>query len=181
MSSNLKWYVVHTYSGFEERAKQGLLDLAKNEGCEDKFGEIFIPQTVSESVTKSGKKRAVSKTSFPGYILVQMDLTDLTMHIVKSTPKITGFVGNSKKPRPLPDHEVLQITSNEAREQQQEVVVAEVQFSKGEAVKVMEGPFSNFDGVIDEVKPDKAKVRVLVSIFGRETPVELEYGQVEKI
>lgn len=178
---NMKWYVVHTYSGFEERAKQGLIELAKNEGCDEKFGEIFIPQTVSESVTKSGKKKSVSRTSFPGYMLVQMDLNDLTMHIVKSTPKITGFVGNAKKPRPLPDHEVLQVTSTEAREQQQEVVVSDVQFTKGEAVKVMEGPFSNFDGVIDEVKPDKAKVRVLVSIFGRETPVELEYNQVEKI
>ncbi|NRA67111.1 MAG: transcription termination/antitermination factor NusG [Pseudobacteriovorax sp.] len=181
VNSNLKWYVVHTYSGYEERAKQGLIELAKNEGCEEAFGEIFIPQTVSESVTKSGKKKSVSRTSFPGYMLVQMDLNDMTMHIVKSTPKITGFVGNSKKPRPLPDHEVLQITSVEAREQQQEVVVSEVEFTKGESVKVMEGPFSNFDGIIDEVKPDKAKVRVLVSIFGRETPVELEYGQVEKI
>lgn len=180
MSGELKWYVVHTYSGFEERAKQSLLELAKNEGCESQFGEVFIPQTVTESVTKSGKKRAVSKTSFPGYMLVQMDLTDMTMHIVKSTPKITGFVGNAKRPRPLPDHEVLQITSEEAREQAKEVV-PEVQFSKGEAVKVMEGPFSNFDGVIDEVKPDKAKIRVLVSIFGRETPVELEFSQVEKI
>lgn len=180
MSSELKWYVVHTYSGYEERAKQSLLELAKNEGCDDQFGEIFIPQTQTETVTKAGKKKSVSKTSFPGYILVQMDLTDLTMHIVKSTPKITGFVGATKRPRPLPDHEVLQITSEEAREQAKEVV-PEVQFSKGESVKVMEGPFSNFDGVIDEVKPDKAKVRVLVSIFGRETPVELEYGQVEKI
>ncbi|SME87977.1 transcription termination/antitermination protein NusG [Pseudobacteriovorax antillogorgiicola] len=180
MSGEFKWYVVHTYSGYEERAKQSLLELAKNEGCEEQFGEVFIPQTVSETVTKSGKKKAVSKTSFPGYILVQMDLTDLTMHIVKSTPKITGFVGNTKRPRPLPDHEVLQITSEEAREQAKEVI-PDVQFAKGEAVKVMEGPFSNFDGVIDEVKPDKAKVRVLVSIFGRETPVELEFGQVEKI
>ena len=180
MTSEFKWYVVHTYSGYEERAKQSLIELARNEGCEDKFGEVFIPQTVSESVTKAGKKKSVSKTSFPGYMLVQMDLTDLTMHIVKSTPKITGFVGNSKRPRPLPDHEVLQITSEEAREQAKEVV-PQVEFSKGEAVKVMEGPFSNFDGVIDEVRPEKAKLRVLVSIFGRETPVELEYGQVEKI
>lgn len=180
MNSEYKWYVVHTYSGYEERAKLSLLELAKNEGCEDKFGEIFIPQTVSESVTKSGKKKSVSRASFPGYMLVQMDLNDHTMHVVKSTPKITGFVGSTKRPRPLPDHEVIQITSEEAREQAMEVV-PDAQFSKGEAVKVMEGPFSNFDGIIDEVKPDKAKVRVLVSIFGRETPVELEFGQVEKI
>lgn len=181
MSEELKWYVVHTYSGFEERAKQGLFERAKSENCEDKFGDIYIPQTTSESVTKAGKKKTVSKTSFPGYIIVQMMLDDHTMHIVKSTPKITGFVGNQKNPRPLPDHEVLKITSPESVEQQQQDIVPEVQFSKGEAVKVMEGPFSNFDGVIDEVRPEKAKVRVLVSIFGRETPVELEYGQVEKI
>ncbi|MFW7377935.1 MAG: transcription termination/antitermination protein NusG [Oligoflexus sp.] len=180
MSAELKWYVVHTYSGFEEKAKQALLERARGAGMEDKFGEIYIPQTLSESVTKAGKKRSVSKTSFPGYIIVQMDLNDSTMHLVKSTPKITGFIGNTKNPRALPDHEVLKITSPESVQEKKEVV-QEVQFAKGEAVKVMEGPFSNFDGVIDEVRPEKAKVRVLVSIFGRETPVELEYGQVEKI
>lgn len=180
MSEELKWYVIHTYSGFEERAKRSLLDLAKSEGHEDKFGEVYIPHQVTESVTKSGKKKSVTKTSFPGYIIVQMKLDETSMHIVKSTPKITGFVGNSKNPRPLPDHEVLKMTSPEEQEKPQEVVHA-VQFTKGEAVKVMEGPFSNFDGVVDEVKPDKAKIRVLVSIFGRETPVELEYNQVEKI
>jgi len=180
MSAELKWYVVHTYSGFEEKAKQALLERARGAGMEEKFGEIYIPHTMSESVTKAGKKRAVSKTSFPGYIIIQMDLDDSTMHLVKSTPKITGFVGNAKSPRALPDHEVLKITSPESVQETKEVV-QEVQFSKGESVKVMEGPFSNFDGVIDEVRPEKAKVRVLVSIFGRETPVELEYGQVEKI
>lgn len=180
MSADLKWYVIHTYSGFEEKAKQALLERVRGAGLDDKFGEIYIPQTTSESITKSGKKRSVSKTSFPGYIIVQMDLNDSTMHLVKSTPKITGFIGNTRHPRPLPDHEVLQLTSPEAVQEKKEVV-QELQFSKGEAVKVMEGPFSNFDGVIDEVRPDKAKVRVLVSIFGRETPVELEFGQVEKI
>jgi transcriptional antiterminator NusG len=109
-----------------------------------------------------------------------MHLDDESMHIVKSTPKITGFVGNAKHPKALPDHEVLRMTSPESVKETKQVQ-QEVQFSKGEAVKVMDGPFSNFDGVIDEVRPDKAKIRVLVSIFGRETPVELEFGQVEKI
>lgn len=180
MTYDLKWYVIHTYSGFEEKAKSGLIDRAKSEGQQDKFGEIYIPHTVSETVNKAGKKRSVSKTSFPGYIIVQMHLDDESMHTVKSTPKITGFVGNAKHPKPLPDHEVLRMTSPESVQDKKEVV-QEVHFSKGEAVKVMDGPFSNFDGVIDEVRPDKSKVRVLVSIFGRETPVELEYGQVEKI
>lgn len=181
MSAELKWYVVHTYSGFEEKAKQALLERARGAGLEEKFGEIYIPQTKTESVTKAGKKRSVSKTSFPGYIIIQMALDESTMHLVKSTPKITGFVGNAKNPRALPDHEVLKLTSPESLVEEKKEVVQDVQFTKGEAVKVMEGPFSNFDGVIDEVRPDKAKVRVLVSIFGRETPVELEYGQVEKI
>lgn len=181
MSEELKWYVVHTYSGFEERAKQSLLELAKKEECEEKFGDVYIPQQVAESVTKSGKKKMVSKTSFPGYIMVQMQLDDLSMHIVKSTPKITGFVGNSKNPRPLSDHEVMKLMTPEEAEEEAVVTTHDIQFSKGESVKVMEGPFSNFDGIIDEVRPDKAKLRVLVSIFGRETPVELDYNQVEKI
>ena len=179
--ADLKWYVVHTYSGFEEKAKLSLLERAKNAGLGDSFGEIHIPQIYSENVTKSGKKKVVAKTSFPGYIIVEMNLNDSTMHLVKQTPKITGFIGNAKNPKPLPDHEVLQLTSPEAVQQQQEVVVQDVQFHKGEAVKVMEGPFSNFDGVIDEVRPEKSKLKVLVSIFGRETPVELDYGQVEKV
>ena len=175
-----KWYVVHTYSGYEEKAKLSLLERAKIHGMEDRFGDIRIPQTVKESVTKTGKKKQVSRTSFPGYMIVEMEMSDETMHLVKDTPKITGFVGNTKNPKPLPDREVIQFTSEEAVIETKEVV-AEVQFTKGESVKVMEGPFSNFDGIIDEVKPEKSKVRVLVSIFGRETPVELEYRQVEKV
>jgi transcription termination/antitermination protein NusG len=182
MTYDLKWYVVHTYSGFEEKAKASLIDRAKSENQDGKFGEIYIPHTVSETVNKAGKKRSVSRTSFPGYIIVQMHLDDESMHTVKSTPKITGFVGNAKHPKPLRDHEVLRLTSPES-------VVPEttreaenlVHFAKGESVKVMDGPFSNFDGIIDEVRPDKSKVRVLVSIFGRETPVELDFSQVEKI
>lgn len=180
MTYDLKWYVIHTYSGFEEKAKSGLIDRAKSEAQQDKFGDIYIPHTTTETVNKAGKKRSVSRTSFPGYILVQMHLDDESMHIVKSTPKITGFVGNARHPKPLPDHEVLRMTSPEAVKEKKDTV-PEFHFNKGEAVKVMDGPFSNFDGVIDEVRPDKSKVRVLVSIFGRETPVELDFGQVEKI
>lgn len=180
MTYDLKWYVIHTYSGFEEKAKSGLIDRAKSEDKLEKFGEIYIPHTTSETVNKAGKKRSVSRTSFPGYILVQMHLDDESMHIVKSTPKITGFVGNARHPKPLPDHEVLRMTSPEAVQDKKDTAPV-FHFSKGEPVKVMDGPFSNFDGVIDEVKPDKGKVRVLVSIFGRETPVELDFGQVAKI
>lgn len=181
MTYDLKWYVIHTYSGFEEKAKAGLIDRAKSENQAEKFGEIYIPHTVSETINKAGKKRAVSRTSFPGYIIVQMFLDDESMHVVKGTPKITGFVGNARHPKALPDHEVLRLTNPELIKETRSEVEQKVHFSKGDSVKVMDGPFSNFDGVIDEVRPDKAKVRVLVSIFGRETPVELDYGQVEKI
>lgn len=180
MAYDLKWYVIHTYSGFEEKAKSGLIDLAKSAGQVEKFGDIYIPHTVSETVNKAGKKKSVSRTSFPGYIIVQMHLDDESMHVVKTTPKITGFVGNARHPKALPDHEVLRMTHPESVEDKVEVL-QDVRFSKGDPVKVMDGPFSNFDGVVDEVRPDKARVRVLVSIFGRETPVELEFGQVSKI
>lgn len=180
MENEKKWFVVHTYSGYEEKAKSGLLERAKLIGLQEKLGDIHIPKVVKENTTKTGKKKKVSKTSFPGYIIVQMILDDSTIQLIKDTPKITGFVGNQKNPKPLPDREVLAIVAPEQVQKEPEVV-AEVQYSKGDSVKVVDGPFSNFDGVIDEVRPEKSKVRVLVSIFGRETPVELEYRQVELI
>lgn len=178
--SELKWYVVHTYSGYEEKAKLSLFERAKNLNMEDRVGEVIIPHTTTEKVLKSGKKKTSNKTSFPGYMIVQLDLDDNVIQLVKSTPRITGFIGNQKAPRPLPDNEVLRLTSPELVEEVKKPV-AEVQFTKGESVKVKEGPFAEFDGVIDEVRPEKAKLRVLVSIFGRETPVELDYNQVEKL
>lgn len=176
-----KWYVVHTYSGSEEKAKQGLLERIKVQHMETKFGQIFVPKTSSETVLKSGKKKRVEKTSFPGYILVEMEFDDSSSLLVRETPKITGFVGNAKHPRPISDAEVIRLTSPEAVEAQRAQVMTEVNFRKGESVKVKDGPFTNFDGVIDEVRADKMKLRILVSIFGRETPVELDYAQVEKI
>lgn len=181
MAGAKKWYVVHTYSGSEEKAKQGLLDRIKARQMESRFGQIFVPRSATETVLKSGKKKRVEKTSFPGYILVEMDFDDSTSLLVRETPKITGFVGNAKQPRPMSDAEVLRLTSPEAVEAQKAAVTAEVNFRKGESVKVKDGPFTNFDGIIDEVRADKMKLRILVSIFGRETPVELDYGQVEKI
>jgi transcriptional antiterminator NusG len=180
-ASDKKWYVVHTYSGFEEKAKQGLLERVKMHNMTEKFGQVFVPKTATEQILKSGKKKRVEKTSFPGYILVEMVMTDETNHLVKETPKITGFVGDARKPRPMTDREVLALTSPEALAEQAKKVVTHIEFEKGEAVKVKEGPFTNFDGVVDEVRADKMKLRILVSIFGRETPVELDYGQVEKI
>lgn len=179
VNPNMKWYVVHTYSGSEERAKLSLIENARMNKCSDKFGEIIVPKTMSETQNKAGKKKQVSKTSFPGYIIVQMMLDDLSKHVVKDTPKVTGFVGNQLNPRPISDIEVQRLTSPESIIQQKKVEM-KVSFDKGDSVKVIDGPFTNFDGVVDDVRPDKAKVRVLVSIFGRETPVDLEYSQVQK-
>ena len=181
MSAELKWYVVHTYSGYEEKAKLSLMERVRNAKMDERFGEVIVPTTMKESVSKKGKKKKVASTQFPGYMLVQMDTSDEARHLLKNTPRITGFVGNQNNPRPLPDNEVMRLTQPEAVEESSAQALPEIEFEKGENVKVIEGPFSSFDGVVDEVKPDKARLRVLVSIFGRETPVELEYRQVEKL
>lgn len=179
VNPNWRWYVVHTYSGYENRAKQCLLDRIQNEGVEEEFGEILIP---TENVTevKGGAKRTTTKKFFPGYILVQMELTDETWHVVKSTQKITGFVGGTaRRPTPIPDREVRRIT------EQMEDGVARPKptqtFEDGQQVRVIDGPFLNFTGTVEEVRPEKQKLRVLVSIFGRATPVELDYSQVERV
>lgn len=177
-----KWYIVNTYSGSEETVKLALKERIARAGLEGSFGEIYVPKMVEERILKSGKKKMVDKTSFPGYVLVQMDLNDQTMACVSSTPKVTGFVGNRRNPRPMPDSDVLKLLDPKAAGSDKAAVKADtVSFAKGETVKVIDGPFTNFDGVIEEVRADKMKLKVLVSIFGRETPVELNYNQVNKM
>lgn len=171
-----KWYGVHTYSGFENKVRLNLLERIKNEGMEEFFEEILIPsETVVE--LKKGEKKTSSRKFFPGYILVKMELTDESWHIVKETSKVTGFVGGNT-PFPIPDEEVFKITRRmvEGAEKPR----PKVQFEVGETVRVVDGPFLNFAGVVEDVKPDKGKLRVTVTIFGRATPVELEFMQVEK-
>ncbi len=172
-----QWYVVHTYSGYENRAKASLEQRIKEEGKSDLFGEILVPSEKVVEVVK-GEKRTSSRKFFPGYILVQMELNDDTWYVVKNTPKITGFVGGSTRPPPIPDEEVAKIKGQV--EEGQVHPKPKFEFSRGEQVKVIDGPFSNFSGIVDEVNQDKGKLRVLVSIFGRSTPVELEFFQVEK-
>lgn len=173
----MKWYVVHTYSGFETKAKIALEERAASLKKEEFFGEILIP---SENVVEmvQGEKKTTTRKFFPGYILVKMILNDETWHVVKNTPKITGFVGGTQRPPAVPEKEVLrltkQITEGTLRPKMK------MSFEKGESVRVIAGPFQNFNGLVDEVKPDKGKLRVLVSIFGRSTPVELDFAQVEK-
>ncbi len=172
-----QWYVVHTYSGYENRAKASLEQRIKEEGKSDLFGEILVPSEKVVEVVK-GEKRTSSRKFFPGYILVQMELNDETWYVVKNTPKITGFVGGATRPPPISDEEVAKIKGQV--EEGQVHPKPKFEFSRGEQVKVIDGPFSNFSGVVDEVNQDKGKLRVLVSIFGRSTPVELEFFQVEK-
>jgi len=171
-----KWYGIHTYSGFENKVRLSLAERIKNQGLEEDFGEILIPsETVVE--LKKGEKRTSTRKFFPGYILVNMELNDETWHVVKETSKVTGFVGGNN-PVAIPDEEVMKITRR--IEEGAEKPRPKVLFEVGETVRVIDGPFLNFSGVVEDVKPDKGKLRVMVSIFGRATPVELEFMQVEK-
>lgn len=173
---SMKWYGVHTYSSFENKVRLNLLETIKNEKMEDFFEEILIPcETVVE--LKKGEKKTSSRKFFPGYILVKMELTDETWHLVKETAKVTGFVGGNT-PFPIADEEVNKITRR--MEEGAEKPRPKVLFEVGETVRVVDGPFLNFSGVVEDVKPDKGKLRVTVTIFGRATPVELEFMQVEK-
>ena len=172
------WYIVHTYSGHEQKAKQGLLERAKALNKEECFDEILIPEEQVVEVVK-GEKRTSKRKFFPGYILVRMELNDETWHIVRGTARITGFVGGAaNKPTPISDEEVARMT-----QQIKEGAVKpkpKIKFEGGENVRVTSGPFANFQGFVDEVRPDKEKVRVMVQVFGRATPVELDYTQLEK-
>lgn len=172
-----KWYVVHTYSGFEQKAKLALLERIKSTGMQDHFGDILVP---SESVIeiRKGQKKMRNRKFFPSYILVKMDLTDESCLLVKSTPKITGFVGSGKSPPSIPEEEVLRITQQIDEGQLKPKM--NVIFEKGDSVRVIEGPFNTFNGQVEEVNPEKGRLKVLVSIFGRATPVDLEFSQVER-
>jgi transcriptional antiterminator NusG len=172
-----KWYVIHTYSGYENKARANLEERVKNLGKSALFSEILVPtETVVELV--KGKKKTSQRKIFPGYMLVKMELNDETWHIVRDTPKVTGFAGEGTKPIPIPDDEVEEVIA-----QMKEGVVKakpKVSLTVGDNVRVIDGPFVNFVGTVEEVKPDKRKVKVLVSIFGRSTPVELDFIQVER-
>ena len=176
LSSNMKWYVVHTYAGHENKARLALEDKVRQMNKQDKFGAVLIP---TESVTENvkGQRRTTTRKFYPGYMFVQMELSEETFHLVKNTPRITGFLGG-QHPTPVKDAEIAVITSQMTDGVQKPK--SKLSFEDGETVRVIDGPFSNFSGVIEEVKPEKQKLRVLVSIFGRFTPVELDYTQVEK-
>ena len=174
----MRWYVVHAYSGFEKSVQRALVERIARSGMQDSFGEILVP--VEEVVEMKGGQKSISERKFfPGYLLVQMDMTDETWHLVKSTPKVTGFVGGrANKPTPITDKEVdnILLQVQEGVEKPRPKVL----FEMGESVRVKDGPFTDFHGNVEEVNYDKNKLRVSVLIFGRATPVELDFGQVEK-
>jgi transcriptional antiterminator NusG len=174
----MHWYVVHTYSQFEKSVQRALTERIQREGMQDKFAQILVP--VEEVVELKGGQKSISERKFfPGYVLVEMEMTDESWHLVKSTPKVTGFLGGSAmKPTPISEKEVQTIM------QQMQAGVEKprpkVLFEVGESVRVKEGPFTDFNGMVEDVNYDKNKIRVAVTIFGRSTPVELDFGQVEK-
>jgi transcriptional antiterminator NusG len=171
-----QWYVIHTYSGYENKVRTNLEHRIESMGVQDKIFQIVIP-TEEEVEIKDGQRRTVQKKVFPGYVLVEMLLLDDSWYVVRNTPGVTGFVGSGNKPTPLQDSEVKAIL----KQMKMETPKVKVSFSKGERVKVVDGPFVDFLGVVDEINPERGKVRVLVSMFGRETPVELDFLQVSRI
>lgn len=178
-AGNKRWYVVHAYSGMEKAVERNLRERIDRAGMQDKFGRILVPMEEVVEL-KNGKKAVTERRFFPGYVLVEMEMADDTWHLVKHTSKVTGFVGGAKnRPAPISEAEVMKIVS-----QMQEGVEKprpKVEWEVGELVRVKEGPFTDFNGAIEDVNYDKSKVRVSVTIFGRATPVELDFSQVEKV
>lgn len=171
-----KWYIVHTYSGHENKAKLTLLERVRNANLNDLFGDVLVPTESVMEVVK-GQRRTTTRKFFPGYMFVQMVLNDQTFHLVKNTPKITGFLGGMK-PTPVPEREItgVQTNMNEGKAKPK----ARVSFEVGDSVRVVDGPFANFSAKVEEVKQDKQKIKVSLSMFGRTTSVELDFAQVEK-
>jgi len=176
---NMKWYIIHTYSGFERKVKESLESRVRAyPELEHRIGRVLIP---TESVTevRGGKKYTSERMFYPGYVLVEMDMDDNVWHVVKGTPRVTGFVGTGQQPTPLSEEEVNQIVYR-VRDSKEKPKL-KVKFEKNESVRISEGPFASFTGVVDEVNEDRETLKVMVTIFGRSTPVELGFGQVEKV
>src|SRR3569832_854913 len=175
---NMKWYIIHSYSGFERKVKESLESRISAFGLENKIGKVLIPtETVTE--VRNGKKYTSERMFYPGYVLVEMDMDDHVWHVVKSTPRVTGFVGTGQQPTPLSEDEVKQIVYRVADSKEKPKL--KVKFEKNESVRISEGPIATYTGEVDEVNEDRETLKVMVTIFGRSTPVELEFGQVEKI
>ncbi|MCL6590341.1 MAG: transcription termination/antitermination protein NusG [Firmicutes bacterium] len=170
------WYVIHTYSGYENKVKANLERRVESMGMEDKIFRILVP-TEEELEIRDGKRKLTKKKIFPGYVIVEMILTDDSWYVVRNTPGVTGFVGTGSKPIPLQEKEAKLILHQMGIDEPR----AKIDFEVGETIKVIRGPFENFSGIIEDINPEKGKIKVMVSMFGRETPVELDYHQVEKL
>jgi len=177
-NANMRWYIIHAYSGFERKVKESLESRVQAFGLQDKIGRVVIPmETVTQ--VRNGKKYNMEQLVYPGYVLVEMELSDEVWHVVKATPRVTGFLGGATHPTPLSDEEVNQIIFRVASSKEKPKL--KVKFEKNETVRITEGPFANFNGTVDEVNEDRSTLKIMVTIFGRATPVELEFGQVEKV
>jgi transcriptional antiterminator NusG len=175
---DMRWYVVHAYSGMEKAVERNIRERVQRAGMQDKFGRILVPMEEVVEV-KNGQKRTTERKFFPGYVLVEMVMDDDTWHLVKHTSKVTGFVGGAKnRPAPISEEEVMKIVNQ--MQEGSDKPRHKVEFEVGEYVRVKEGPFTDFNGTVEEVNYEKSKLRVAVTIFGRSTPVELEFSQVEK-
>ncbi len=180
-----RWYAVFVQSGMEKKAKQVLEDRIKKYSLESAFKTVLVPSREVDYIDEYGKKKKREQKLMPGYLLIQMEMNDKTFHLVRETPKITNFVGADPRknilPPPMGDDEVERLVNTAAHQAKPEVQRAKMTFEKGERVKVIDGPFASFVGDVDEVKTDKQKLRILVSVFGRATPVEIEFTKVEKV
>ena len=173
-----KWYVIHTLTGQEEKVKSAIENKIAESALKDKVFQVLIP-TEQISEVKDGKKKISLRKFFPGYVLVEMDLDDEAWYVIRNMPGVTGFIGTRNKPVPLLENEVNHIIKQ--TQERKEKPTPKVIFEKGDNIKIIEGPFVNFGGTVEDVNPDKGKIKVIVSIFGRATPVELEYWQVERL
>jgi transcriptional antiterminator NusG len=174
-----RWYVIHTFSGYENRVKLALEEAIKKNDLSELITQVVLPMENVVEMSKNGARRTSTRKFFPGYILVRMELTDFTWHLVKDTPKVTGFLGDKNIPTPISDEEAIRVLTQ--MEEGVKKPKPKFHFDEGDEIKVVEGPFTNFTGFVEEVNEDKGKLRVLISIFGRATPVELEFVQVNKV
>lgn len=174
----LRWYIVHTYSGFEQRVEQTINEMVRNGQAQDLIHQVVVPTEKVEELGKGGEKRTTKRKFYPGYVMVQMTMTDYSWHLVQTIPKVTGFVGGKNRPTPMLDTEAERIL--QLMKERQETPRPKFNFERGDEVRVIDGPFGGFNGIVDDVNYDKGKLRVSVSIFGRQTPVELDFVQVSK-
>ncbi len=174
----MRWYIIHAHSGFEKKVAASIKEQAAQHGISDMFADVIVP-TEEVVEVRRGKKTSAERKFFPGYVLVKMELTDEAYHLIKNTPKVTGFLGSGSKPMPVSEKEVARIIG--AIEEGVERPKPVIRFENGGTVRVTDGPFQSFNGIVEQVDEERARLRVTVSIFGRATPVELEYSQVEKV